>query len=209
MTRWERVAPLSGVVFAGLLVIAAVSLNNYGYLPSSESLREFFADGAGRIETAGYLGTVSGVFLIWFAGSVFASLRSAEGGNRRLSAVALGGGAVGGGLVSVAFTIIAVSGARGGASGGISSEMATLGYDLYGGIMGGALGMALAAFIGAAAVIAFRTRVWPRWLAWVSAIAALGSISPVAYIFVAVDLVWIVIVSVLLFVRERSDREPA
>lgn len=96
-------------------------------------------------------------------------------------------------------------GARGGASGGIGLETVTVIYDLCGSTMGAGLAMTLAALIGAAAVVAFRTRIWPTWLAWTSAILAVGSISPIAYIFVGIDLLWILIVSIWLFNRERTQ----
>jgi len=203
-TRTERIAPLSGVIFVVFVVVAALLVNK-GFLPSAEDLQAFFTEEATQIQVAGYLGVLSAVFLIWFAGSVRHSLRPAEGDTGRLSAVAFGGGAVGGGLVAVAFSILAVGGARGGAEGGIGVEAATITYDLYGSVFGVALPVTLAALIGAAAVVAFRTGTWPTWLAWTSAILAVGSISPIAYIFIGIDLLWILIVSIWLFSRERAQ----
>ena len=205
MTRTERIAPLSGMVFSMLFVLAALLVNNYSYLPPAEDLQSFFVDGAIRIEWfAGYLGALSGVFLIWFAGSVRQSLRPAEGGTGRLSAVAFGGGALGGGLVVLAFNILAMGGARGGSEAGIGLETATIIYDLYGQVIGGALPIVLAAMIGAAAVVAFRTGTWPAWLAWSSAVFAVGSISPLRYIFSAADVLWILVVSVWLFRKQST-----
>lgn len=68
-----------------------------------------------------------------------------------------------------------------------------------------ALPVALAALIGATAVVTFRARVWPTWLAWVSAILAVGSISPVGYIFIGLDLLWILYVSIWLFAGQRGE----
>lgn len=204
-TRTERIAPLSGVAFFVLVVAAGLLVNNYTDLAPAEELQAFFTDGATRIRVAGYLGVLSAVFLIWFAGSVRHSLRPAEGDTGRLSAVAFGGGAVGAGLVAVAFSILAAEAGRSGRYGGIGPDAATLTYDLYGSILGVALPLTLAALIGAAAVVAFRTRTWPTWLAWTSAIVAVGSISPVSYIFIGIDVLWILIVSIWLFTRERTQ----
>lgn len=205
----ERIAPLSGAVFCLLALAAALTVNNYSYLPPADEVQSFFVDGSTRIQYAGYLGAVSGVFLIWFAGSVRNSLRPAEGGTGRLSAVAFGGGAVGGGLVALAFSVLQVGGSRGGTDAGISTDTATVIFDVYGAVMGVALPMALAALIGAAAITAFRTQEWPTWLAWSSAILAVGSISPVSYIFIGIDLLWILYVSVWLFTKERGEPSPA
>ncbi len=205
-SRLERIAPLSGVAFVVLAVGAALLVDNYTYLPPAGELQSFFGEGPIRIQGAGYIGAVSGVFLIWFAGSVRHSLRPAEGGTGRLSAVAFGGGAVGGGLVALAFSVLMVGGARGGTDAGIGEEAATVIYDVYGSVTGVALPVALAALIGAAGVVALRTRVWPTWLAWISVILALGSISPIAYIFIGIDFLWIFLVSIWLFTS--MGREP-
>ena len=207
-SRSEQVAPLSGAAFFLLAISAAVLVNNYDYLPAAEELRSFFADGSTRIQVAGYLGAASGVFLIWFAGSVRDDLRPAEGRTGRLSAVAFGGGAVGGGLVALAFGVMQVGGGRGGTDAGIAAEAATVIYDVYGSVIGVALPIALAALIGASAVVAFRTRAWPTWLAWVSAILAVGSISPIAYIFIGIDFFWILYVSIWLYTKERGEPSP-
>lgn len=208
-SRTEQVAPLSGAVFFLLALGAALLVNNYEYLPPASDLQSFFTDSSGRLQVAGYLGAASGVFLIWFAGSVRSSLRPVEGGTGRLAAVAFGGGAIGGGLVAFAFSVLQVGGARGGNAAGIGPDAAMVVNDVYGSVIGVALPVALAAMIGAAAVVAFRTRAWPTWLAWVSAILALGSISPVAYIFVGIDFLWILYVSIWLFMMERRETSPA
>jgi hypothetical protein len=187
------------MVGAGLLV------NNYTDLAPSEELQAFFTEGATRIRVAGYLGVLSAVFLIWFAGSVRHSLRRAEGDTGRLSAVAFGGGAVGGGLVAVAFSILAAEAGRTGRYGEIGPDAATLTYDLYGTILGVALPLTLAALIGAAAVVAFRTKAWPTWLAWTSAIVAIGSISPISYVFITLDVLWILTVSIWLYAKEPTQ----
>ena len=203
-TRTERIAPLSGAVFVVLVVVAGLLVNK-GDLPPAEELQAFFTEEATRIQVAGYLGVLSAVFLIWFAGSVRYGLRPAEGDTGRLSAVAFGGGAVGGGLVALVFSILAAGGNRGGADGGIGIDAATLTYDLYASVLGVALPVTLAALIGAASVVAFRTRTWPTWLAWISGILAVGSITPVSYIFSGLDVLWILTVSIWLFTKERTQ----
>ncbi len=204
---WERLAPLSGVAFVALAVAAALLVNNYDYLPTAGELQEFFTDNATTLQIAGYLGTLSAFFLAWFAGSVRSSLRPAEGGTGRLSAIAFGGGVAAAAIVALAFTILIVGGARGGADGGIGLDTAVTIFDLYGSIFGLAVPVALGVMIGAAAVVAFRTKAWPVWLAWVSAILAVGSISPVAWIFIGIDLLWILVVAIWLFTKQPEARQ--
>jgi hypothetical protein len=195
------------VVFAVLVVVAAVLVNNYDYLPPADELKAFFTDDSTTLQVAGYLGALSALFLIWFAGSVRSSLRPAEGGTGRLSAVAFGGGAVAGGLVALAYSILITGAARGGADGGIGSDAAATIYDGYSTIFSVAVPMALGVLIGAAAIVALRTKVWPAWLAWVSAFVAIGSISPVSWIFIGMDVLWILVVAIWLFVKQPATTE--
>lgn len=108
----------------------------------------------------------------------------------------------------MAFSVMQVGGARGGTGAGIGVDAATIIYDVYGAVIGVALPVALAAMVGAAAVVAFRTRVWPTWLAWISAVLAVGSISPVAYTFIAFDLLWILYVSIWLYTKQSRQSDP-
>ncbi len=207
-SRTERLAPLSGVVFVVLFLAGALLVNNYDYLPPGSEVQRFFTDNATRLQVAGYVGLVSAAFLIWFAGSVRHSLRPSEGGTGRLSAVAFGGGVAAGALVALAFSVLLVAASRGGSDAGISVDGAAVFYDLYGTAGGSALPVAMAVLIGATAVVVFRTKVWPSWLAWTGAVLALGSLSPIAYIFIGVDLLWILVVSILLYARGRPATFP-
>jgi hypothetical protein len=54
------------------------------------------------------------------------------------------------------------------------------------------------------AVVSFRTGVLPRWLAWVSGVVALGLLTPISYIFLGVALIWLVVVSILFYVRAEG-----
>lgn len=204
-SRTEQLAPLTGVAFFVLLLAGALLINNYEYLPPASELQGFFTDNATRLQVAGYLGVASAAFLIWFAGSVRHSLRPHEGGTGRLSAVAFGGGVASGALVALAFSVLFVGAARGGDEGGITADAAAVFYDLYGTVVGSALPVAMAVLIGATAVVAFRTRAWPAWLAWAGAVLALGSLSPISYIFIGIDLLWVLVVSILLYTRGRAE----
>ncbi len=207
-SRTEQLGPLTGVGFVGLVLAAAVLVDNYDYLPPAAELQAFFTDNATRLQIAGYLGVVSAALLAWFAGSIRTDLRPAEGGLGRLSAVAFGGGVASAALVAIAFSVMAVGAGRG-AAGGIGPDAAVVMFDFYGSILGLALPVTLAVLIGAAAVVAFRTKVWPGWLAWASAVLAIGSLSPISYIFIGVDLLWIAVVSVLLYTRGLRSVAPA
>ncbi len=204
-TRIERLAPLTGAVSFVLFIVAALLVNNYDYLPPAAELKSFFQDGATRLGVAAYLGLIAAVFLIWFAGSVRDSLRGAEGKQGRLSAVAFGGGVASAALVALGFAVLAVAAARAGTSEGLNADVAAFAYDIYGAILGNALAVTLAALFGASTVVAFRSGAWPSWVVWTGAVLTVGSISPVAYIFIVLDVVWILVLSIFLYTRGRAE----
>ena len=79
--------------------------------------------------------------------------------------------------------------------------------DIAGNVLAVLVSVGFAAMIGAVAIHSFRTRLLPAWLAWVSAVTAVGLLTPYHYIFMLVALVWVVAGSVLL-VRRRGSIEP-
>lgn len=203
-SRTEQLAPLSGVASIVLLAASTLIFNFYEYLPDPAEIRDHLMDNATQVQVAGYVGILATFFFYWFASSLRSTLRAAEGGDGRASNISFGG-AVGAATLMVAtFSVLFASGARAGADSGISEIAAVASYDVYGTIfsLGVALGMGV--MIAAFAVVAFRTGVVGRWLAWVSAFLALGSISPAAYIFVGLDAVWVLYVSVALYMAGRQ-----
>ncbi len=199
--RLERLAPLTGAAALVLFSIGAALLGIYDYLPGAERLQEVLSENATNVFAGGYIGSVSAFFMIWFSGSVFSALRKVEGGNGRLSSVALGGGVTAGAALALGFSAILASGARAGAEGGITPIEAVTMYDLYGQVLGSMFAIAMAVFIGATAVVLLRTLIFPRWFGWVSALIAVGLLTPVAYAVLALVLVWLLVVSIWLYRR--------
>jgi len=61
------------------------------------------------------------------------------------------------------------------------------------------------AFLLAASIAAIRTKVFPAWLAWIGILLAIVAFTPIGFIAALVSLLWFVIVSILLFVRESKE----
>jgi MFS family permease len=94
--RWERWAPLSGVVFV-VLCVAGFAIGVSGAPEGSDSDQEFlsyYADSANRAKeiTAFFLFVVAALFLICFVGALRNRLRSVESEPKGLSALAFGAG---------------------------------------------------------------------------------------------------------------------
>ncbi len=81
--------------------------------------------------------------------------------------------------------------------------------DISGIIGGGAFPMVLAVLIGASSILALRTGVWPTWLGWAGVVIAIGSLTPVSYIFIAFDLVWVLLMSILIYRWDRAGESVA
>ncbi len=200
-SRLEKLAPLTGTVSALLLMVGAGTFGVYEYLPSGEKLQAIFGQNPTRVYLAGYIGTLSAFFLLWFAGSLYSALREREGGAGRLSTVAFGGGVASAVTLAAGFSAVIAAGARAGTLGGISPVEAVTLYDFYGQVLGGMFAITLAVFIGASAVVSLRTGMFRAWVGWASVLIAIGLLTPIAYLVLALALVWLLGVSVWLYQR--------
>jgi hypothetical protein len=110
--RWERWAPLSGVVFV-VLCVAGFAIGVSGAPEGSDSDQEFlsyYADSANRAKeiTAFFLFVVAALFLICFVGALRNRLRSVESEPKGLSALAFGAGVASTMVASVLFAATSV-----------------------------------------------------------------------------------------------------
>jgi hypothetical protein len=204
-SRLEKLAPLSGIAMIVFLMTGVVLINAFDYMPTADRAAEVFGQNPGRVESGGYFGVVSGLFLIWFAGSVYSALREAEGGTGRLSTIAFGGGVMSAiGLVT-GYGVMALGGSQAGLPEGISPAQALILHGLFEVLIG--LLHGLAVLIGATGILSLRTKSFPAWFGWASVVITIGILTPVDYIFEGIALLWIVVISSWLFIRGLKRRE--
>ena len=210
-SRWERLAPLTGAAFTVLYFVGFGLIGEVGgtSTPSPGEIVDLLEDGPVQILVGVYLSLVSVAFLLWFLGSLRTKLRVGEGGTGRLSAVALGGGVAAATAMVLSFASIGQAAVRADSGEGISPEAALVFYDLYRAILGGAVPIGFAVLIGATSVVSFRTRVFPAWLLWSSVVVAIGLVSPLLFIFVFFAFIWVLVVSVWLFIDGRNESKVA
>lgn len=197
----DRYAPLTGLLVVLLLIASMSLLATLDYRPPARRAIELFSRSPRRLALGANLGSLAAFFMIPFSGTVFRALREAEGRDGWLPAVALGGG--------IAFAIVLALGiatywagfARAATEGGLSPEGATILYDLYSDIIGGASSIMLAAFIGATALAAWRSGLFPPWLGWSSLLITLGLLTTYHYLFQPLTVLWLGVVSVLLYLQ--------
>lgn len=200
-SQWTRIAPLTGLGFVLLLLAGVLTINNYEYLPSAENVKAFYEANAARASGGEALVLLSAVLLIWFSGSLRSALRTAEGGTGRLSAVAFAGGIAAAAAVMVAMSALLTISELARVEGVVPGDAAMMLHGFSANLMAAMLPLALGVMIAATAVVAYRTGFLPRWSIWVSGIIAIGSLSPVSYIVGGVAILWIGVMSFVLYTK--------
>jgi len=204
--RWERLAPLSGIVAVVLFVVGFLVFELVGDPPGSDETAEgylsYFREDDGSIWGGAWILLVGMFFFLWFLGSLRAAFSRAEGGVGRLTSIAYTGG-IGAALLLTGAVATQISGAiAADENENLSPQTAeTLWWAGDGFFV--AAGFFLAALYAASALITLRTRVLPLWLGIVSATLALASLVPFitwAVVIFATP-IWIIIVAIWLYIR--------
>ncbi len=208
--RWERLAPISGIVFSVLLAILFFGADEeVGTNATAEELTSFYAEqGETGAALQYFLIGLAAISLIWFAGSLRAYLGRAEGGPGRLSVIVFGSGVAGAGLLAAAGAVFA-----GPLATAVFSERSNVQIDPVVDEIVSSVGfvtfsyslMAIGAMFAATAIAGLRTGSLPAWFSWVSLLVAVGLVANIFY-FVGLFglLVWMIVAAIVLMVRLRS-----
>ena len=213
--RWERWAPASGLVF----VASFMALFFMFFVPEevatqaadARQIADYYREGGstGLLLTY-FLAGLAGAALLWFAGTLWASLGRLEPDPGRLSTIAFGGGVasavlllVGEATLLAPFTVVAIE----------SEE--TFDPTLHGVLS--AMGftainfalLASAVMVVATSLVAMRWDALPAWFAWVGFIVALALALNVLYFFgLFVWMGWVLLTSVLFLTRGAHVQRP-
>ncbi len=107
--KWERLAAWAGLIFVAFF-FAALSDPVVDPTGDGESVvAAQLLDHRVRAQLAAYAGGLAAVALVWFVGSLRSTLRRAEGGTGRLSAVAFGGGVMAGATLLASSTFLSAA----------------------------------------------------------------------------------------------------
>jgi hypothetical protein len=194
--RWPALAPLTGVAFVILVVIAfAVSGSTPDINDSPQKILTYYNDHDSKQMFASFLLALGTVFLLFFLGVLRTVLRAAEGAVGRLSAVAFGGGLVlGVGILSFAgFNFVLADGADH-LTPDAAQALNALNVDFFFPVAAG-----LATLLVATGISAVRSRVLPAWLAWIAIVLGIAAITPVGFFAFLAFGIWVLVVSVLLW----------
>ncbi len=202
--RWERLAPLTGILAVVLWVVGMILL--FKDDPANEppeQIASHFAEHDTRLLLGAFIFMVGAASFLWFVGTLRAALARAEDGVSRLAGIAFGGGIV---TASMLFAMVAPI-----AAGAVqaqnedrdpSPQAADALWHLGNGFLIGAE-VAAIVLVTATALVVLRTGVLPRWLAWVSLVLALWLlIGPIGWLGLLFGVpIWTLLVSILLSMR--------
>jgi hypothetical protein len=213
--RSARWVPASGILFAALVVVATLLTTGVpGADASDAAWGGYYADAGNRRgeEIAFFLIGLAGICFLSFLGSLRGTLARAEGEPARLTTAATASGGV---FIALAILAHAIGSSMSWARTHYGVELtidphtarllASLSFVVFVMAMFAAASMALAT-----TVLAAYTRVFPAWLTWFGALAALGGVLSIFALPSLVTLAWIVAVSAWLLVPQRApEAQPA
>lgn len=216
--NWERLAPLSGLVFIVLLIVSIAIPDQPPDLDSvAAKFDAYVLDNARELKIGAILSGLAAFALIWFLGCLAARIR--EAGEQRLAATAFGAGMV----------VIAMYGVSSAIMAGLAFETASgppaAAKDLFTiAIVAQVISSLPGSVIPAAtAVASWRSKAFPQWygaltglLAVVgvfggAALATDGFYSPTGgYSWIAniAFFVWVVLTSGLLWQQAAGEKAP-
>ena len=202
MRGLERFAPLTGVVFVVLLVVAVIV---GGETPDADDgivkVVNYWRENDGQAIASAIIAAWSGAFFLWFAGVLRSALASAEGPPTRLASTGWGGAILldVGWLILVGATFVAAD-TVGDVAPQVTQTFSVIQADFFFPLAAGA-----AVFLVANGLAILRWEPLAAWLGWVAVVLGVLCLTPVGFFAILLMLVWILVVSVMLF--QISSRE--
>jgi hypothetical protein len=206
----RNLAPLSGALFVVLVLIAFIPLG--GNTPegddSAQKVVSFYSDHETREIIASIVLALGAVSLLFFSATLRQRLEALEPGRGILPTVAFGAGVVAsGGFLAAASLHFALADFAGDIQGSAAQALNAIDSDFF---LPFAVG--IAALVLATSLWLVRTKLLlPTWLGWVGIVLFVVSFTPVGFIAFGLDGIWIIVVSILLYLRGEPEatRSPA
>jgi hypothetical protein len=204
-SRWQRLAPLTGVVTVALIVVAfAVGGSTPEEHDSAAKVQAYYAAHHDKHTALAFIVAIAVPFLLFFASSLRHDLRRI-GGTGQLANSAFGGGVLAGAGFAILATVhLALANA--------AESVTTLGTTQTLNVLDNndfipaAAGLAVLVFAAGAAAV--RHGGLPKWLGWLGIVIGIVAFTPAGFIaFLAAGL-WILIASILL-TQARHSAPPA
>jgi hypothetical protein len=205
-SRWQRLAPLTGVVTVALIVVAfAIGGSTPEEHDSAAKVQAYYTAHHDKHSALAFIVAIAVPFLLFFASSLRHDLRRI-GGTGQLANSAFGGGV----LAAAGFAILAtVHLALANAAESVTtlSTTQTLNVLDNNDFIPAAAGLAVLVFAAGAAAV--RHGGLPKWLGWLGIVIGIVAFTPAGFVaFLAAGL-WILIASILLTQARHSSQAAA
>ena len=205
MRGLERFAPLTGLLFVVLVIIAVIV---GGESPgANDPLREvidYWSENDEQAVAASIIAAYSVIALLWFAGVWRATLAAAERPPARLANTAFAGAimaAVGWSLL-IAFNFMAAE-TIGDVAPQVTQAFSALQSDFFFPV---AIGFSV--FMLASGLAMVRGAMLPAWPGWIALVLGVLMVTPAGFFALLVTLAWIAAISVMLFMRGERPTMP-
>jgi hypothetical protein len=194
--RWPAWAPLLGIAFVVLVVLAFIVGGETPDVDDSpQKVLDFYNDNDSEQVWAGALLAWGTVVFLFFLGVLRTTLHVAEEGMARLSAVAFAGGVVLAiGMLSFAGFTFALGDAADHLTPDAAQALHVLNSDFFFPVAAG-----LGTLLIATGISSIRSRALPAWLAWSALVIGIVAVTPIGFFaFLAFGL-WTIATSVVLW----------
>jgi hypothetical protein len=195
-SRLERLAPLTGVVFAVIFYVAVALTGDEPEADAGAAKAvKYWSDNDSKEIAVSIGGVLAVVFFVWFAGTLRSRLLEAEGGAGRLANTAWAGALI---FSTGLLTLVAISFTAADTAGDVpptvTQTLSALNSDLFFPAAGG--GALL--YLGTG-VAALRTLALPKWLGWVSIVLGVVCFTPAGFVPFLLLGLWTAADSVILY----------
>jgi hypothetical protein len=206
MRGLERYAPLTGVVFA-LLIIAAFIFGAEPPDPDDPIAKvvKHWSENDSEHRVSAILIALSAPFLLWFGGAWRAALTAVEGMPGRLANTGFAGLIVAAGGILVGSTIeFTTADTVGDVAPQATQTLSALNSEFFFPMIAG-----FAVLLLASGLLMVRTAPFPSWLGWVTIVIGVALLTPAAFPAILLALLWVPVMAVLLYMRTGTPRaEP-
>jgi Domain of unknown function (DUF4386) len=200
-STWERLAPLTGLVFVAIVVaVFAIGGSTPGDHDSAQKVQDFYGQHHDKHMTLAFIMAISIPFLLFFVSILRYELRRAGGTGQLANAAFAGGVLAAAGFGILAFVHLALADA--------GDSVKTIGTTQALNVLDNNDFLPMAAGMGvlvlAAGLSTVRHGGLPKWLGWVGVVIGVATFTPAGFFAFLLSGIWVLIVSILLTMGRQS-----
>jgi hypothetical protein len=200
-STWERLAPLTGLVFVAIVVaVFAIGGSTPGDHDSAQKVQDFYGQHHDKHMTLAFIMAISIPFLLFFVSILRYELRRAGGTGQLANAAFAGGVLASAGFGILAFVHLALADA--------GDSVKTIGTTQALNVLDNNDFLPMAAGMGvlvlAAGLSTVRHGGLPKWLGWVGVVIGVATFTPAGFFAFLLSGIWVLIVSILLTMGRQS-----